>query len=182
MEKNLKDSLHQRKALPDALRVLAEQYPRAQWEGHPNFGEMIQFWMQRHLMFRQLMQLLREDAQGLLDKKMPFETYAQRLSHYGGTFLNQLHGHHQIEDAHYFPQLVQLDPRLERGFELLETDHEAIDPLLHDFAGAANAVLQGGEAGAFLRKIEGFEKLLDRHLVDEEDIVVPVVLHTGFRG
>ena len=182
MTENPSIDLRERDGLPDALRVLAEKYPRAQWEGHPNFGEMIQFWMQRHLMFRQLIDLLRADTEGLLDRKMPFESYAQRLSHYGGTFLNQLHGHHQIEDAHYFPQLIRLDARLERGFELLEADHEVIDPLLAEFAAAANAVLQGGEAGALLTRIEGFETLLDRHLLDEEEIVVPVVLHTGFRG
>ncbi len=182
MKTTSSDDLHYRSGLPDALRVLADAYPRANWETHANFGEMIQFWMQRHLMFRQLTQVLREDAQALLDKNMAFETYAQRLSHYGGTFLNQLHGHHQIEDAHYFPQLIQLDPRLERGFELLEADHEAIDPLLNDFAQGANAVLKGADPGAFLKRINGFEALLDRHLTDEEEIVVPVVLETGFRG
>lgn len=182
MEKDHPLDLETRQGLPDALRVLAEHYPRADWEAHENFGEMIRFWMERHLMFRQLTDVLREDAQALLDDRMPFEAYAKRLSHFGGTLLNQLHGHHQIEDAHYFPQLIQLDGRLERGFELLEIDHDAMDGLLQEFAGSANAVLRGGEAGAFLSTLERFAGLLERHLVDEEEIVVPVVLHTGFQG
>ncbi len=177
-------ALSHRDGLPDALRVLVEAFPRADWSAHANFGEMIQFWMQRHAMFRQLTLVLREDAQKYFDQGMIFDHYAQRLSHYGGTLLNQLHGHHQIEDAHYFPRLIQLDARLEKGFELLEADHEAMDGLLHGMADAANAALssQGAKTGAFLDQLQRFDTLLDRHLNDEEDIVVPVVLKTGFTG
>lgn len=182
MNSNLSTNLHQRTGLPDALRILADAYPRMTWERHPNFGEMIEFWMQRHLMFRQLTDILKQDVHDLLDAKTSFEEYAPRLSHYGGTLLNQLHGHHHIEDSHYFPKLITLDARIESAFELLETDHQAMDGLLNDMAEGANAVLQGGEAGAFLARVDGFTKLLNRHLTDEEEIVVPVVLDTGFQG
>ena len=175
-------ALDRRARLPDALRVLVEAYPRAQWETHENFGELVRFWMQRHMMFRQLIDLLRQDAQRFTDRQIDFETYAPRLSHYAGTLLNELHGHHQIEDHHYFPKLITLDARLERGFDLLESDHDAMDGLLHGMANGANAVLQGGEGGAFLDQLKGFGDLLERHLTDEEDIVVPVILDTGFRG
>ena len=176
------ESLTTRPGLPDALRVLVEAYPRAGWEAHPDFGELVRFWLDRHLMFRQLGTLLREDAQAMLDVKIGRDAYAPRLSHYGGMLLNQLHGHHQIEDMHYFPQLVGLDTRVARGFDLLEADHAAMDGLLQDFAEGANGVLQGGEVGPFLDRLERFSGLLDRHLVDEEEIIVPVILHTGFRG
>ena len=182
MKTSDQDALHLRSGLPDALRVLVAQYPRPTWEGHPNFGELVRFWLERHVMFRQLTDVLRSDVEALLDKSVGFETYAPRLSRYGGMLLNQLHGHHQIEDSHYFPQLVQIDQRLERGFELLETDHEAMDALLQDFAAGANAVLQGGEAGVFRDRLLAFEKMLDRHLVDEEEIIVPVILDSGFQG
>ena len=157
-------ALDRRDGLPDALRVLAEAYPRANWEAHANFGEMIRFWMERHAMFRQLTELLQSDAQALADGRVDFATYAPRLSQYGGM------------------QLITLDGRLERGFELLETDHEAMDGLLHGMADGANAVLQGGEIGPFLERLNGFSTLLNRHLTDEEEIVVPVVLETGFSG
>ncbi|MDF0603955.1 hemerythrin domain-containing protein, partial [Psychromarinibacter sp. C21-152] len=124
-----------------------------------------------------------------LDGRAGFETYAPRLSRYGGFFLNQLHGHHQIEDMHYFPQLVGLEPRIDRGFEMLEKDHESIDPMLQDFASSANAVLQPADdtaardaARTFLERLDGFGALLERHLTDEEDIVVPVILKSGFTG
>jgi len=46
------DDLRHRKGLPDALRVLLEQYPRALWESHQNFDGLTRFWLERHLMFR----------------------------------------------------------------------------------------------------------------------------------
>jgi hemerythrin-like domain-containing protein len=175
-------ALGNRDALPDALRVLAAAYPRMDWERHPNFGEMIRFWMQRHAMFRQLLYLLKSDAEAALSGQMEATAHAKRLSHFGGTLLNELHGHHQIEDGHYFPRLIKLDARLERGFDLLEKDHEAMDGLLHAMAEGANEVLKGGEVSPLLDRLEDFERMLKRHLADEEDIVVPVVLHTGFSG
>ena len=175
-------ALDQRTGLPDALRVLLSDYPRDAWEAHPNFNGLVQFWMQRHMMFRQLIKILSEDARSFADGDVAFEGYAPRLRHYAGTLLNELHGHHQIEDQHYFPQLVGLDARVSRGFELLETDHEAMDGLLHSMAEGANSVLQGGDIGPFVDRIDLFASLLERHLTDEEEIVVPVILHSGFRG
>jgi len=177
-------ALAQRAGLPDALRVLAEAFPRAEWEAHSNFRDMVQFWMQRHAMFRQLTDLLRRDAQTQLDGAMSFDSYAPRLAQYGGVLLRELHTHHHVEDEHYFPQLITLESRLEAGFDLLEKDHGEMDGLLHAMADAANAVLQKGEAevGHFASHFDRFAGLLDRHLTDEEEIVVPVILKSGFNG
>ena len=174
--------LNARTGLPSALRELVELYPRATWESHPNFGDLVRFWMQRHALFRQLLDVLQTDARARIGGNLDFENYTMRLSHYAGTLVNELHGHHQIEDHHYFPKLQGLDARVTRGFDLLEKDHEALDGVLHDLANSANAVLQGGETGVFLDRLAQFGAVLDRHLTDEEEIIVPVILHTGFRG
>ncbi|SLN55703.1 hypothetical protein PSA7680_02899 [Pseudoruegeria aquimaris] len=174
--------LARREGLPPALRVLLEEIPREGWEAHPAFGELVRFWLDRHLMFRRLTGAMQADVEALIDGRLGFDGCAPRLSRYGGLLLNELHGHHQIEDHHYFPRLARLDTRIERGFELLENDHAAMDGLLHGMADAANALLQGGEAGVFADQLANFTRLLDRHLVDEEDIIVPVILKSGFRG
>ncbi|MFK7871291.1 MAG: hemerythrin domain-containing protein [Roseobacter sp.] len=179
-------ALQTRAGLPDALRVLAKDLPRAQWEAHPNFGEMVQFWMQRHAMFRQVSDILRADAAARMDARMAPEDYAARLSHYGGMLLRELQTHHHVEDSHYFPQLITLDARLEKGFDLLERDHSALDGVLHSMADATNTVLTAGAAqepvGLFSECLTDFATLLERHLTDEEEIVVPVILKTGFSG
>lgn len=173
-----------REALPDALRVLLEQYPRDAWEADPNFSGLIRFWLDRHLMFRRLLGSMQEDMRNRLDDRLDAKNHAARLSRYGGMFLNELHGHHSIEDHHYFPQLISLDNRLSRGFDILDRDHHAIDGHLHDFATAANALIQATVAGqadkdaaaAMEKVLETSERFLNRHLEDEEDLVVPILL------
>ena len=95
------DTLETREALPDHLRVLAEKYPRDNWEAHSNFDELTRFWLDRHLMFREVIGRIQLQTQGYLDGPAP--RFAPELARYTGLFLSQLQGHHSIEDHHYFP-------------------------------------------------------------------------------
>ena len=183
------DDLAHRVGLPDALRVLLEQYPRDMWESHRNFDGLTRFWLERHLMFRGALAQWQQDTQGFLDKGRDPDAHGQMTARIGGFLINELHGHHQIEDAHYFPKLSATETRLSRGFELLDADHHALDAQLHALTEAANAHLralsQGADArtsaGAMLKRLDGFEGFLNRHLVDEEELVVPVILHHALR-
>jgi iron-sulfur cluster repair protein YtfE (RIC family) len=179
-------SLSARSGLPDALRILLEKYPRRGWETHSNFNELTRFWLQRHLMFRRLQALLLEVTETSLDRTEDPRRIGANLQRLASTFLNELHGHHSIEDAHYFPMLSRLEPRLERGFALLDSDHHALDPLLHALAEQTNAVLHALpkadlEMGRLHADLGKFSSFLDRHLTDEEEIVVPVILEHGAR-
>jgi hemerythrin-like domain-containing protein len=176
----MSDALNDRDGLPEPLKVLLADYPREAWEAHPQFTGLVQFWLERHLMFRRLQAALEEDLQAAVDGKMDPQSHMSRLSRLGGMLVNQLHGHHQIEDMHYFPTLSSLDPRLVHGFTILDKDHHALDELLANFTDGANSVLQGGEAEAFQPHLIQFGGFLERHLWDEEDIIVPVLLkHEG---
>ncbi|MGC8202112.1 hemerythrin domain-containing protein [Aliiroseovarius sp. PTFE2010] len=182
-------ALATREKLPEALRVLLADYPRAAWEAHPNFSGLVQFWLERHLMFRKLLGLLQTDAAQRLDRAIAPDQYSARLGRFGSMLVEQLHGHHQIEDHHYFPQLRVLDPRLERAFDVLDRDHHAMDGLLNRFTEAANGVLlqpdeeQARESTArFDKELGSFQRMLDRHLCDEEEIIAPVILKHGPGG
>lgn len=177
------DDLENRKGLPDALRVLVETLPRSGWESHPNFDALTRFWLDRHLMFRDVLGRLRSGSELYLDRKVDPRRHAAETARYAGFLLNELHGHHGIEDHHYFPALVGLDARLVRGFELLDSDHQALDGHIHAMAETTNAFLQRlGQAeerdrgAALSAALARFESFLDRHLTDEEDLVVPVIL------
>ena len=177
-----------RAALPDALRVLVEEIPRETWEAHPHFGGMVRFWLERHAMFREVMGRLRAETEGVIDRRTAPEAYAPRLSRLGGFFLGELHMHHNVEDHHYFPRLVGLDARVGKAFDILDADHKALDGLLNGFEGGANTVLRAegealrGAAGAFHDDLDRLAGFLERHLTDEEEIVVPVILKSGFDG
>ncbi len=183
------DELHQRERLPDALRVLLEQYPRALWQSHQNFDGLTRFWLERHLMFRRALGDWQRDTQAFIDKDRATRAHGKMTAQIGGFLINELHGHHQIEDAHYFPVLAQAEARLSHGFDLLDADHHALDAELAALTDAANMHLrvlsEDGDtrksAGGMLRRLEQFERFLDRHLVDEEELVVPVILHHALR-
>lgn len=181
-------ALGSRAGLPDALRVLLARYPRAAWDADPGFSGTVRFWLDRHMMFRSLGDRLAADTRAALDGRIAPDRHAAALARFGGLLVNELHGHHSIEDHHYFPRLRALEPAIAAGFDLLDADHQALDGHLAAFVAAANAVLQAPEAarrdptGAFLARIEGFAGLLERHLTDEEDLVVPVLLRHGEAG
>jgi iron-sulfur cluster repair protein YtfE (RIC family) len=182
-------ALISRERLPDALQVLLAEYPRDAWENDPGFDGLIRFWLDRHLMFRRLMAEMGNVTNMLIDRKLAPDQFAGNLSRYGGMFVNGLHEHHMIEDSHYFPKLMQKDKRISKGFDILDADHHALDEFLASFVTSANGVLQasGGQdklqdaAGAFQSELTRLEKLLNRHLVDEEELVVPVILRYGSR-
>ncbi|MCR9150144.1 MAG: hemerythrin domain-containing protein [Rhodobacteraceae bacterium] len=173
--------LMRRAGLPDALRVLVTEMPRAEWEAHPAFRGLAEFWLDRHMMFRKLAALLRADAEARLDGGLDPAAHVARVGRYGGLYLGELQGHHAVEDAHYFPVMAGLDARVARGFELLDADHHALDALLAEFADRANAVIRDGgaardAAGRLLETVTRMEGFIDRHLIDEEEIVVPLIL------
>ena len=179
-----------RDGLPEALRVLLQDYPRAGWDSHPDFSGLVQFWLERHMMFRKILAALQSDAQAVLDRNMDMRPYGPRLSRYGDLLISQLHGHHQIEDHHFFPVLAGLDARITPGFDILDRDHQAMDGLLHRLALAVSGVLGAvpddvrmrDQVGALAGELASFEAMLNRHLSDEEELIVPVILKNGGAG
>ncbi len=177
-------ALTQRDGLPDALRALVKAYPREEWAQNQNYSQLIAFWLDRHLMFRRLLDQLDGDARSALDRNEDPLAYKRKLSRFGGMLINELHGHHHIEDAQYFPVMAQLDLGAARGFDILDADHQSLDGILAGLADTANAVLRhdGPPAGfidataAMKDRLDAFRPLLNRHLIDEEELVVPVLL------
>lgn len=185
-------ALARRNGWPDDLRVLIARYPREQWESHANLGEMARFWLSRHDMFRELAGMIRDiETQFRAGTLTPAEfprQFVPRLQF----LLQQLGVHHQIEDLHYFPIFRAADERLARGFDVLEGDHHAIHTDMGATADAANALLRAlaanpaGDASTLRRCGDDYAAVSDallkgliRHLDDEEDLIVPLILDRG---
>uniref|UniRef100_UPI003BACABAF hemerythrin domain-containing protein n=1 Tax=Stappia sp. TaxID=1870903 RepID=UPI003BACABAF len=181
--------LDTRPGLPEDQRFLLEVHPRETWAGHDNLGGLMRFWLSRHDGFREmgagLDSLISDFGEGNVAAPDLAPLLVPRLQ----VFLGELHHHHLIEDHHYFPVFVAAENRMARGFELLENDHEVIHARIEAVAESANALLRdlqaadpdrirraadayAGESG---RLISG----LMRHLGDEEDLIVPLVLERG---
>lgn len=177
--------------MPDDMRVLLDDYPREAWAGHPNFAQSTQNWMGAHQMFRKLAALSRSETELYLDKSRSGEEYVKRLSYYGDLLVRNLHGHHHWEDHSFFPELSEADPRFDHGLEILEKDHEALDGVLDRLVEHANRTIKleqlspkdmKDEAGLVHKASLDIEALLARHLTDEEDLIVPIILHHKLRG
>ena len=177
-----------RRGWPDDLRVLIARYPREQWEGHANLGEMARFWLSRHAMFRELAAMIEAIEAQFRDGALSAAEFPRQFVPRLQFLLSQLGVHHQIEDLHYFPIFRAADTRLTRGFDVLENDHHVIHADMAATADTANALLRAlsGDADALRRCGDDYAqasgaliKGLIRHLDDEEDLIVPLILDRG---
>lgn len=177
--------------LPPQMRRLFRDYPREIWEAHPGFREKTRNWLGAHQMFRRLAALVRSDTERFLDRTMDPEEFSDRLWRSGGRLVGNLHGHHGWEDYSYFPELSAADQRFEAGLEILEKDHETMNEVLDQFTRSANRVINliqldktqpRREAGHLHDLSMTIEAFLDRHLSDEEELAVPIILHHRLRG
>jgi hypothetical protein len=181
--------LASRTELPADLRALVEKFPRATWRDHANLGATARFWLSRHAMFRELGRALKDSTQSFRDGAVAppefLRFFAPRLSF----FLEGLEGHHHIEDLHYFPLFRAAEARLSHGFDLLEGDHDAIHRQIAAVVETANRMIQAfGDAERRLSladrhagEADRLLAMLLRHLDDEEDLIVPIILQHGER-
>ena len=183
-----------REGLPEHLRKLSKHYPREVWEKHSNFNELTQFWLSRHVMFRELIERLQQDSEAIIDSAGNNASnneaqikHKQTLSRLTGFMLSQLHEHHNIEDHHYFPLLIPFDADLRNGFDILDKDHQVLDKNIHDLAGKTNELLSALQTGQAVQQTaeqllisqRTFDNFLHRHLTDEEELVIPIILEYG---
>lgn len=177
-----------RKGLADDLAYLRPLYPTSDWRSHANFGELANFWLHVHSSLRsegsEFVRIVNAYRGQEIDRMQLQQAFVPQLN----SFLQHLDHHHRIEDNVYFPKFRLLDGRLIAGFDLLEADHELIHQSLVQTVAHARELLAalsqtaGGErqaADTFAGRIEHLLKLLQQHLGDEEELVVPALLEHG---
>jgi hypothetical protein len=177
--------------MPKEMRFLFDKYPRDSWPTHPGFADRTRHWLGAHKMFRHVAERIRLKTEDVLDAIIPMDDYAHQLSQYGGVLVTNLHGHHGWEDRNFFPELMAADPRFKTGLDLLEKDHADLDTVLDRFTQTANRLIKLStmdeaqalqEAGHVHETGLTIEAFLKRHLGDEEELSVPIILHYRLRG
>ena len=188
MDEPLSTDLESRLGLPEDLRFLVAKYPREDWQAHDNIHGLASMWLERHDMFREIGGLLDDAIAEHREGKTTPDAFARFFAPRLRFFLGQLNGHHAIEDQHYFPLFAKAERRLARGFEILDSDHHVIHDALERNAGAANGFLralqQDADAQRFAAEAYADENarlvaMLRRHLADEEDLIIPLILERG---
>lgn len=181
-------ALGARKGLADDLAYLRPLYPASDWRSHANFGELAKFWLHVHSNLRsegsEVVRIVDAFRDQEIDRLQLQQAFVPQLN----SFLQHLGHHHRIEDHVYFPKFRQLNGRLIVGFDLLEADHELIHQSLVETVEHARELLAalsqtaGGErqaADTLAGRIKHLLALLQQHLADEEDLVIPALLEHG---
>lgn len=176
-------SLETRTGLPEALRPWLGQRPRETW-GRPDLHPTARFWLQMHDGFRaQQAEMRRLGDAGRAVGADPLALHPRLIGLLGG-FLQHLDHHHRIESGHYFPQFRALAPEVEAGLALLDQDHNVVHGRLEQLHAAGLAFHQAAQTRSpqardgLLRLADALDAaapLLDRHLDDEEEIVIPLI-------
>jgi nicotinamidase-related amidase len=120
-----------------------------------------------------------------------FEVYIVTDASGGGStvLLGELDRHHHVEDDYYFPPFAAVVPKLQKGFDILDNDHGVIHGAIYRLGNASReliAALSGEASGRdgdaprvaerLAGEIEGFDRTLLRHLKDEDDLIIPLIL------
>lgn len=178
-----------RNSLPDELLELLRKFPREQWAIDAGLHGLAEGWLQRHNLFRELSVRIGGMTTDLRESRMSPTTFLPLFQRRMGLLLGELDRHHRVEDDYYFPTFAAAAPRLQKGFEILDNDHGVIHVAIDSLGTVSRqliAALSGevssrdGDAPRVAERlageIDGFDRTLLRHLEDEEDLVIPLIL------
>jgi len=117
------------------------------------------------------------------------QSSGQKLAAIASQLVSHAHGHHHIEDEHFFPVFLQRFPSLADPIDLLENDHgilgETLDTMERAIANLT-ATVRGEKVqhSELMRATEALhaaasdlDRLFVRHIGDEEEICLPVLMH-----
>ena len=173
---------------PAELKSLLERHPRATWPTAHSAN--VAFWLAVH-------ERLRRDAAGLDaagDEYRAGRSSPPQLAIIAAPRLRGLvaamQGHHQIEDFDYFPEFRRAEPRLAAGFDRLEREHatlnRSVDAALAALAERRAAADRANDPASDSTLKLAAQRYTDaaatlsaellRHLHDEENLVVPLLL------
>jgi hemerythrin-like domain-containing protein len=177
--------IDRRTGWPEELRVLLENYPRESWP--ETATPLARFWLDRHDYFRHESDAVQDATREYREQQMQPAELATRIVQRLQICLSHLHGHHQLEDFHYFPAFRAAEKRLGSGFDILAQDHELLHEGIARIAERINTLFetdhgsgkQRRAADEFAESSDLLCRRLQRHLDDEEDLIIPILLAHG---
>jgi len=175
--------LAKRPGLTDDLRKLLFDTPKDEWGGHNNYWRGADMWQAIHRSLLHESGLFVGGLEQLLDMpkgEMQAGLLLHNLRQLGGHLVGHAHVHHHVEDDHYFPRFKQVFPQLARPIDLLDCDHrvleETLDAVENHIRDVSAETADTDRIAGILKDARKLDHILNRHLADEEDIVIPALL------
>lgn len=182
----MKSDIDQRTGWPDELCVVLADYPRETWPD--TRSAMARFWIDKHNYIRRQSDALQSANEDYRAERVDAARFGAFIAPRLQGFLAELHGHHQVEDFHYFPAFRSAEPRLAAGFDVLARDHELIHQGIASVVASVNEFLSTlgpapGDSDAdkvaadrYIAASKVLHDRLGRHLADEEDLIIPLMI------
>ncbi len=183
--------VEQRTCLSPVVRTGLFELPRERWALTPGFSGEPEFWTQIHEGLLSASATLAGWSEQALseDDPMRLQQMVPQIRSLGTRLIHHAHQHHHIEDDFFFPVFLKAHPQLATPLDLLDSDHKVLAQVLDGLEKAVNDLSVRPEGGDIARRdmwLQQTEKLLHaaqrldrlfiRHIGDEEEICIPVML------
>jgi hypothetical protein len=157
---------------------------RATWDDFPRFAGWPAHLQRSHAAISEAGSRLTVGLEALLDEpegSIPELIGMKGMNRLGASLIAQLNTHQSFEDRGVLPGFLKRFPHLATVIDLLEKDHAYVEIALNRAETAfANLRPQGTSKMAVDQALEQAQllmQILRRHAYDEEDILIPPVLH-----
>lgn len=157
---------------------------RATWDDFPRFSSWPTDLQQSHAVISEAGNRLIFGLEKLLDEpegSIPELIGLKGMNRLGSSLIAQLNAHQSFEDSDVLPGFLDRFPHLATVIDLLEKDHAYVEIALNR-ADAAFAKLHAQGTSKMtvdqaLEQAQLLTQIVRRHTHDEEDILIPPVLH-----
>ena len=158
---------------------LYNKLPPDQWFG-ADYAYKTSGWLKVHTNIRKRQRILVQISEAYISGEFDWSEYRSQILKRINMHVLKLHQHHEVEDDGFFPEFVSMYPKLAPAFEILGHDHGYLNGLL-DKLQIQNDQLARSEiedkalAEELHKTLVAVTDLLQQHLTDEEDLVIPIL-------
>jgi hemerythrin-like domain-containing protein len=158
---------------------LYNKLPPDKWFG-ADYAYKTSGWLKVHTNIRKRQRILVQISEAYISGEFDWSEYRSQILKRINMHVLKLHQHHEVEDEGFFPEFVSMYPKLAPAFEILGHDHEYLNELL-DKLQIQNDMLARSEvedkalAEELHKTLVAVTDLLQQHLTDEEDLVIPIL-------
>lgn len=158
---------------------LYNKLPPDQWFA-ADYAYKTSGWLKVHTNIRKRQRILTQISEAYIDGEFDWAEYRSQILKRINMHILKLHQHHGVEDDGFFPEFIRMYPQLAPAFEILGHDHEYLNALLDKLQIQNDELAKSeGEDKALAEQLHDtlvkVTDLLQQHLTDEEDLVIPIL-------
>ena len=158
---------------------LYNKLPPDQWFA-ADYAYKTSGWLKVHTNIRKRQRILMQISDAYQNGDLDWAEYRSQILKRINMHILKLHQHHGVEDEGFFPDFISIYPKLVPAFEILGHDHEYLNSLLDTLQLQNDKLARSAAEDKSLAKelhdtLVAVTDLLQQHLTDEEDLVIPIL-------